>query len=103
MKPLHAGVEVDQSDGYAGDGDDWQLQAIALILDQSPFLHVDIERIDENINRVEAQFFGLTQTIDRRLIGLHPGGVDEAETHGRSQGSGARMRVQGSKFKVQSS
>ena len=93
MKPLHAGIEVDQPHRHAGDRDDRQLQPVALVLDQPPLADVDIERIDEDIDRVEAELLGLPQAIDRRLIGLHPGGVDEAEFHGRAR---AEVRVQGS-------
>src|SRR5262245_65871173 len=56
VKTLHAGIEIKQPDGHAGDRNDGQLQTVALGLDQPPLLDVDVLGINKDINRVEAQF-----------------------------------------------
>ena len=37
--------------------------------------------IGEDIDRVEADLLGLPQAVDRRLVRLDPGGIDQAELH----------------------
>ena len=61
VEPLDAGVEVDQPDRHAGDAHDRQAGLVALVLDQSLFLDVDIERVGEDVDRVEADLPGLAE------------------------------------------
>ena len=63
---------------------DRQLEPVALVLDQPPLADVDVERVGEDVDRVEADLLGLADAIGGGLAGLHPGGVDEAEFHGRA-------------------
>ena len=84
VEPLDAGVEVDQPDRDAGDAHDRQAGRVALVLDQPLLLDVDVERIGEDVDRVEADLLGLVDAERRPAAGLDPGGVDESEFHGDS-------------------
>src|SRR3712207_7398235 len=63
-----------------------------LFRSQPPLAHVDIERIDKNIDGVKADLLGLAQTIDGRLVGLYPGGVDKAEMRSEEHTSELQSR-----------
>src|SRR5260370_38904860 len=82
MKALHARVEIEQPDSDAGDADDGQAGPVALALDQQPFFNVQVERVGEDVDGIEANFLGHADAVGGVLAGLSPGGVDEAEFHG---------------------
>src|SRR5262249_22258609 len=82
VEALDGRVEVDQPDRHAGDADDRQPGPVALALDQAPLLHVEVERIGEDVDGVEADLAGHADAVGRVAAGLGPGGVDEAEFHG---------------------
>src|SRR5579864_7581398 len=84
MEALHGRVEIDQSDGNAGDAPDRQRQLVAGILDEPALLHVDIKRIGENVNGIEPDCLGLFQAKPRPFAGLGEGGVDQSEIHHRT-------------------
>src|SRR5262245_11792227 len=84
MEALHAGIEVDQADRDTSDADDRQAGAVAFALDEPAFLGVDVERIGENVDAVEADFARHANAVSGSLAGLDPGGVDETEFHGAS-------------------
>ena len=81
VEALHARVEVDQSDGHAGDADDGQSDPFALAADQPAFAGVDVERVGENVDGVEADLFRHLNAERRVAAGLRPCGVDKAEFH----------------------
>jgi len=54
VEALHAGVEVDQPDGDAGNADDGQPGPITLALDETAFLDGEVEGVGEDIDRIEA-------------------------------------------------
>ena len=82
VEPLHARVEVDQADGHAGDADDRQARPVAFVLDELPLSHVDVERVGEDVDRVEADLLRLLDSVRRLAARLGPGGIDQAEFHG---------------------
>ena len=82
VEPLHAGIEVDQADGDASDADDRQAGPVALALDEPAFLDVEVERIGEDVDGVEADLLGGADAVGGVAAGLCPGGIDEAEFHG---------------------
>ena len=81
MEPLHGRVKVDQPDGDARDADDGQAGAGTLVADEPPLAGVDVERVGEDVDRIETDFLGGTDAVGGPLPGLHPGGVDQAEFH----------------------
>ena len=82
MEALHARVEIDQADGDAGDADDRQAGLIAFAADELAFLDVDIERVGEDVDGVEADLLGHADAEGGFAARLGPGGIDEAEFHG---------------------
>ena len=82
VEPLDAGIEVDEAQGHAGHADDGQPGAAALLADQPPFLDIDIERIGEDVDGVEAQLPGLGDAERGSPPRLDPGRVDQSEFHG---------------------
>ena len=86
MEALHARVEVDESDGHARDADDRQASLFALAADEAALAGVEIERIGENVDGVEADFLGHADAEGGVAAGLRPGGVDESEFHGIHSG-----------------
>ncbi len=89
VKCPDAVVEIDQSDGHAGKRYDRQAQSVAAVLNEPTLANVERERIGENVDHVEADFFSLCQAEFGRLLGLHPGGIDQAEFHGIVDAVGA--------------
>ncbi len=81
VKSLDAGVEVDESDGDASDAHDRQAGFAALGHDQFFLVDVDIERVGEDVDRIEADFLGLPDSEVGSAAGLDPGRVDEPELH----------------------
>ena len=94
MEALHARVEVDQPDGDAGDADDRQPGLVALALDEPAFLDVDVERVGEDVDGVEADLLGHADAEGGVAAGLGPGGVDQAEFHDATSHCGLRMRIE---------
>src|SRR5262249_55506218 len=82
MKALHAGIEIKQPDRDARDADNRQSSLVAFTLDEPALLDVDIERIGEDVDRVEADLLGHADAVRGALARLRPGGIDEAEFHG---------------------
>src|SRR5262249_17770007 len=82
VESLDAGVEVDQPDSDAGDADDGKAGSIALALDEPALADIDVERVGEDVDGVEADGLGLPDAERRALARLGPGGVDESEFHG---------------------
>src|SRR5208282_843152 len=56
MEALDTRVEIDESKGHARHTDDGQPHPVALVLDQAPLAGAQIERIGEDVDRVEADF-----------------------------------------------
>src|SRR5439155_789473 len=74
---------VDEADGDAGDADDGQAGPVALALDEAALLDVDVERVGEDVDGVEADLLGHADAVGGFAAGLGPGGVDQSELHGR--------------------
>ena len=81
VEPPDAGVEVDQPHGDAGHAHDRQAGGVAFVLDQPLLLDVDVERIGEDVDRVEADLPGLVDAERGPAAGLDPGRIDQAELH----------------------
>ena len=82
VEPLDARVEVDQADGHAGDRDDRQAGAVALVLDEAALLDAEVERVGEDVDGVETDLLGHANAVRGVLARLRPRRVDEAEFHG---------------------
>src|SRR5262249_2173118 len=82
VETLHAGVEVDQAHGHAGDADDGQPGPVALALDEPTLLDVQVERVGKDVNGVKADFLGHADAVGGVLAGLGPRRVDKPEFHG---------------------
>ena len=54
---------------------------LALVADELALPDVDVERVGEDVDGVEADLLGLPDAVGRRPPGLHPRGVDQAELH----------------------
>jgi hypothetical protein len=54
---------------------------VAGVLDEGPLGGVDVERVGEDVDRVEAEFLRFFEPEAGALAGLCEGGVDEAEFH----------------------
>ncbi len=54
VEPPDAGIEVDEPHGDAGHAHDRQAGGLAFVLDQPLLLDVDVQRIGEDVDRVEA-------------------------------------------------
>ena len=76
VESLDAGIEVDQTDRHAADADNGKFQPIALPFDLQFLFDADVERIGEDIDRVEAELFRLLQSPDSISACLNPSGVD---------------------------
>src|SRR5262245_26395123 len=81
MKSLHARIEIDQADRDTSNADDWQAGLVALALDELAFLGVNVERIGEDVDGVEADLLGHANAVGGVATGLGPGGIDEAKFH----------------------
>src|SRR5205814_90233 len=78
VEALHAGIEVDEADGDAGDADDGKPRAVALALDEQSFLDVQVEGVGEDVDGIEADLLGLADAEGGVAAGLGPGAVDES-------------------------
>src|SRR5271157_2548810 len=77
-------VEVGQADGHAGDADDWQAGGCAFTADQRPLPVIDVQRVGEDVDGVEADLASLPDAVGGSPPGLNPGRVDQSEFHGAS-------------------
>src|SRR5207249_4986913 len=55
---------------------------VALVLDELALLDVDVERVGEDVDRVEPDLLGHADAEGGVAAGLRPGRVDQAEFHG---------------------
>src|SRR5262249_37079429 len=83
VETLHAGVEVDQADGDAGEADDGQAGPVALALDKAALLRAQVERVGEDVDGVEADLLGHADAERGVAAGLRPRRVNQSELHGR--------------------
>ena len=84
MKPPDRRIEVDQPEGHAAQAHDRQVEVAAGVFDQGPLGGVDLERIGEDVDRVEAELLRLLEAEPCAFAGLGEGRVDEAEFHAGS-------------------
>src|SRR5579885_3419794 len=54
VEALDAGIEVDEADGDASDADDGQAGAFAFAADETTLAGIEVERIGEDVDGVEA-------------------------------------------------
>src|SRR5436309_12363960 len=78
VEPLDARVEIDQADGDTGDRDDRQADPLALAADEAALLGVNVERVSEEVDRVEADLFGHADAVGGAPPRLDPRRLDKA-------------------------
>jgi hypothetical protein len=81
MKPADAGVEVDEPQGHAADARDRQAEPAAGVADEGLLGAVVVERVGEDVDRVEAEFLRLLEAEPRALARLGECRVDESQPH----------------------
>ncbi len=54
---------------------------LALVADQAPLAGVNLQRIGEDVDRVEADLFRLTDALGGFASGLGPRGIDQTQLH----------------------
>ena len=81
VEAADGGIEVDKAERHAAQADDRQVELAAGLADQPPLGPVDVERVGEDVDRVEAEPLGRFQAEAGSLAGLGEGRVDEAEFH----------------------
>jgi len=57
VEALDGHVEINQPDGHAAQGDDGQVRLLARGFDQLTLLHINVERLGEDVNDIEADLF----------------------------------------------
>src|SRR5260370_1390492 len=75
-------VEVDEADRPAGDAEDGQAGPVAVALDEPAFLHVEVERVGEDTDGVEADLLRHADAVGGLPAGLGPRRVNQSELHG---------------------
>ena len=94
VKPTDRRIEVDEPEGDAAQAHDRQVEVAAGVFDQGSLGGVDVERIGEDVDRVEAESLRLFEAEAGAFAGLGEGRVDEAEFHaGGSWGDGGAVVV----------
>src|SRR5262249_6028906 len=78
METLDARVEIDQADGHACDAHDRQSGLVALALDEPALLDVDVQRVGEDVDGIEADLLGHLDAEGGALAGLCPRRVDQS-------------------------
>ncbi len=81
VKPLHARIEIDQTHRHAADRDDRKLLPPTFMANQPPLANVDVERVGEDVDRVEADFLRLADAPARFASRLGPRRINQSQLH----------------------
>ena len=81
VEAAHRGAEVDEAERDAAQAHDRQIELAAGVGDQPPLRRGHVERIGEEIDRVEAESLRLLEAEACPLAGLGKGRVDQSEAH----------------------
>ena len=95
VEAAHRGAEVDEAERDAAQAHDRQIELAAGVGDQPPLRRGHVERIGEEIDRVEAESLRLLEAEACPLAGLGKGRVDQSEAQ-RKAPNGQRDRDAGS-------
>jgi hypothetical protein len=93
VEATHRGAEVDEAEGDAAQAHDRQIEFAAGVGDQPALGRGHVERVGEEIDRIEAELLRLLETEACPFAGLSKGRVDQSETQGRTpagKGNGDR-------------
>ena len=82
MEPLNVGIEIDEADRDARHADDRQADPVTLVLDELAFFDIGVERVGEDVDRVEPEFLGHPDPERRLPPRLRPCRIDQSEFHG---------------------
>ena len=78
---LNAWIEIDQSDGDAADRNNRRPQLFTFGDNQAASTHINIERVGEDVNRVEADLFCFADAPCGVFTRLNPAAVDQPQSH----------------------
>jgi len=83
VKPPDGGTEIDEPQGHAAEAHHRQADLATGLADQPPFGRIDLERIGQNVDELEADPPGLGQSEPCPAAGLRERRIDQSQPHAK--------------------